>query len=79
MGGNASGANAPTSGLNAPTNTTAGDLTMGSSKPTWTWMDSTTQPFWIRCKLAVSLLLTPITIVLIGRSIRVRLPEEPRV
>lgn len=28
-------------------------------------------PFWFRCKLAVSMLLTPFTLLLIGRSIRV--------
>lgn len=33
-------------------------------------------PLWWRIKLGVSLLLTPLTVVLLGRSIRVEQPKE---
>lgn len=36
------------------------------------FLSATTQPFGVRLKLALSILLTPLTLLVIGRSIRVR-------
>ena len=47
---------------------------MKIDKVTYTWFDGSQHSFWIRLKLAVSFALTPLTLVLIGRSIRVSMP-----
>lgn len=41
------------------------------SKTTYTPLQFQGMPFWVRLRMGVSLLLTPLTVVFMGRSIRV--------
>ena len=44
------------------------------SKATYTYLTFQDAPLWTRAKLAVSILLTPLTVLIMGRSIRVSVP-----